>query len=46
MRASRQFFAPDVAYVDARKYLPSLLRKRGEEPAAPMMVLDSLESRG
>ena len=24
-----QFFAPDVAYADARKYLPSLLKKRG-----------------
>jgi len=30
-----QFFAPDVAYADARKYLPSLLKKRGvkSEPA-------------
>ncbi len=24
-----QFFAPDVAYADARKYLPALLEKRG-----------------
>ena len=25
---SVQFFAPDVAYADARKYLPALLEKR------------------
>jgi hypothetical protein len=24
-----KFFAPDVAYADAKKYLPSLLGKRG-----------------
>ena len=24
-----QFFSPDVAYADARKYLPALLEKRG-----------------
>ena len=39
-----QFFAPDVAYADARKYLPSLLEKRGVESAPAMAVLDSLES--
>jgi hypothetical protein len=26
-----QFFAPDVAYVDARKYLPALLVKKRRE---------------
>jgi len=26
---SVQFFAPDVAYADARKYLPALLEKKG-----------------
>lgn len=39
-----QFFAPDVAYNDARKYLPALLKKRGVDPAAAVAVLDSLES--
>jgi predicted nucleic acid-binding protein len=38
-----KFFAPDVAYADARKYLPSLLEKRGVKSAAAMKVLDSLE---
>ena len=38
-----KFFAPDVAYADARKYLPPLLEKRGVKSAAAMKVLDSLE---
>jgi PIN domain len=42
--ATVQFFAPDVAYADARKYLPALLAKRGVKSAAAMAVLDSLES--
>jgi predicted nucleic acid-binding protein len=42
--ATVQFFAPDVAYGDARKYLPALLEKRGINSAAAMAVLDSLES--
>lgn len=37
------FFAPDVAYADARKYLPALLEKRGVESNAAMTLLDSLE---
>lgn len=36
------FFAPDVAYADARKYLPALLEKRGISPEPAMTVLDSL----
>ena len=39
-----QFFAPDVAYVDARKYLPSLLEKRGVKSGSAMTVLDTLKS--
>ena len=39
-----QFFAPDVAYADARKYLPSLLEKRGVKREPAMAVLDALES--
>jgi len=39
-----KFFAPDVAYADARKYLPALLKKRGIDSAAAMKVLDALEA--
>lgn len=38
-----KFFAPDVAYADARKYLPALLEKRGVMGATAMTVLDGLE---
>ena len=38
-----KFFAPDVAYADARKYLPALLEKRGVDPSAALLVLDALE---
>ena len=38
-----KFFAPYVAYADARKYLPALLRKRGVDSSAAMLVLDRLE---
>jgi predicted nucleic acid-binding protein len=39
-----QFFAPDIAYADARKYLPALLEKRGVQSEPAMAVLDALES--
>jgi len=39
-----QFFSPDVAYADARKYLPALLKKRGVNSESAMAVLDALES--
>lgn len=39
-----QFFAPDVAYADARKYLPALLEKRGVNSESAMAVLTALES--
>lgn len=42
--ATVQYFAPDVAYVDARKYLPDLLARRGADPAPAMTVLDRLEA--
>ncbi|MEQ1590749.1 MAG: PIN domain-containing protein [Thiobacillaceae bacterium] len=32
--SSVKFFAPDVAYADARKYLPALLEKRGGKSVA------------
>lgn len=41
--ANVKFFAPDVAYADARKYLPALLEKRGVDPIGAMAVLDALE---
>jgi predicted nucleic acid-binding protein len=42
--ATVKFFSPDVAYADARKYLPALLEKRGVQSAAALAVLDTLES--
>ena len=42
--ATVQFFAPDVAYADARKYLPALLEKRGVNSESAMAVLTALES--
>jgi predicted nucleic acid-binding protein len=41
--AQVKFFAPDVAYADARKYLPSLLEKRGVKAIPALVVLDSIE---
>ena len=38
-----KFFAPDVAYADARKYLPALLKKRGVDINAALLLLDRLE---
>ena len=42
--AAVKFFAPDVAYADARKHLPALLSKRGIDGTAASTVLDSLGS--
>jgi predicted nucleic acid-binding protein len=39
-----KFFAPDVAYADARKYLPALLKKRGVEASAALLVLGHIAS--
>jgi predicted nucleic acid-binding protein len=39
-----KFFAPDLAYADARKYLPALLKKRGIDAEAAMLVLNRLEA--
>ncbi|MCA0297007.1 MAG: nucleotide-binding protein [Actinobacteria bacterium] len=38
------FFTPDVAYADARTYLPGILLKRGVDPDSAMSVLDGFES--
>ena len=40
--AAVKFFAPDVAYADARKHLPALLSKRGIDGTVASKVLDSL----
>jgi predicted nucleic acid-binding protein len=40
--AAARFYAPDVAYADARRYLPGLLAKRGMDAAAALEVLDRL----
>lgn len=45
--ARTAFFAPEVAYDDARKYLPALMAKRGATPVAAaqlLAVLDAFES--
>ncbi len=39
-----KFFAPTVAYEDARRYLPGLLEKRGVCGEGALAVLDSLEA--
>lgn len=40
--STTNFFAPDVAFADAIKYLPDLLKKRGIEPTATLLVLNQL----
>jgi predicted nucleic acid-binding protein len=42
--ATVKFFAPDVAYADAYKYLPALLERRGAASESAMAVLHALES--
>jgi len=42
--ATVKFFAPTVAYDDARKYLPTLLEKRGISGETALAVLARLES--
>jgi predicted nucleic acid-binding protein len=37
-----KFFAPAIAFSDARKYLPALLEKRGVRGATALAVLDTL----
>jgi predicted nucleic acid-binding protein len=39
-----RFFAPDVAFIDALKYLPLLLKKRGISDADVAATLDYLEN--
>lgn len=38
------FFAPEVAYDDARKYLPTLAAKRGAAPEAATRTLEVLDA--
>lgn len=37
-----KFLTPDVAYADARKYLPPILKNRGVDATVAMLVLDHL----
>jgi hypothetical protein len=39
-----QFFSPDVAYADARKYLPTLLEKTGVKSEPAISVLNALQT--
>jgi predicted nucleic acid-binding protein len=36
-------FAPDIAFVDAKRYLPALLEKRGVSSVEAMEVLQKIE---
>ena len=38
-----EFFAPDVAWAEARKHLPGILTKRGVPVQAALSLLDPLE---
>jgi predicted nucleic acid-binding protein len=38
-----RFYAPDVAFVDAQKYLPSLLVKRGKPVANVSAAIEYLQ---
>ena len=38
------FFAPDVAFVDARRHLPDVVRKRGGDDAAVAAALELLDA--
>jgi hypothetical protein len=42
--ADVSFFAPDVAFDEARTYLPALLEKRGVSGAPALATLDALET--
>ena len=42
--ATTNFYAPDAANAEARKYLPAPLEKRGVDSAVAMQVLDHLET--
>ncbi len=41
--ADVDFFAPDAAFDEARRYLPGLLEKRGVSGAAALATLDAME---
>jgi predicted nucleic acid-binding protein len=41
--STARFFAPDVAFADARTYLPALLKKRYLDSASGMKLLDGFE---
>jgi predicted nucleic acid-binding protein len=38
------FFAPDIAFADARRHLPDVVRKRGGDEAAVLAALELLDA--
>ena len=42
MRTPCRFYAPDVCFADARRYIPSISAKRGIDPSPGVLVLDQL----
>ena len=42
--ADVSFFAPEIAFEEARQYLPGLLEKRGVRGAAGLAALEALQS--
>jgi predicted nucleic acid-binding protein len=39
---SASFYAPDICFTDARKYIPSISEKRRIDPSPGLLVLDHL----
>ena len=42
--ATVDFLAPDIAFQEARKYLPAILRRRGDDGAAEAAALEALDA--
>jgi predicted nucleic acid-binding protein len=41
---SADFYAPDVCFEDARKYVPGVLTSRGEDPEVGLAVLEQIRA--
>ncbi len=41
---STDFYAPDVCFEDARKYIPGVLTSRGEDPEVGLAVLEQIRA--
>jgi hypothetical protein len=42
-KTTARLFAPDVAVADAQKHVPGILKKRGADVSAGMLLLDRVE---